>query len=55
MSTKPKTGDMLLKLDACEGLRKYVSGVDDPGSMLDLEVVIFNLRVNEVVTNVDMF
>ena len=55
MSGKPKTGDVRLKSDMWKRLGEKVSSVNDPGSMINKKKFGFNVRVNEMIVNVDVF
>lgn len=54
-STEPKSGDVLLKFDTCKRFCENVGGVDDPGSVLDVEVTILNLRAYEMIADINVF
>ena len=55
MSREPKTGDVRLKYNTRKRLSEKISGVYGTGSVIDSEEFGFNMRANEMITNVNVF
>ena len=46
---------MLLKLDAAKRFGEDVSRIDDPRSVNDVELIVFDVRANEMISYVNVF
>jgi hypothetical protein len=55
MSGKPETGDVRLKRDTRERLGEKIGGVYNSRSVVDNKQFGFDVRVNEMITDVDVF
>ena len=53
-SAQANPRNMILKLDASERLCEQVGGVDNSRSVQYVDVAVFNVRANEMVTNIDV-
>ena len=54
-SREPETGNVRLKNDARERLRKNICSVDDPRSVFNNERIRRDVRTDEVVANINVF
>ena len=55
MSGKPETGDVRLKSDMRESLGEEIGGVYNSRSVIDNKQFRFDVRTNEMITDVDVF
>jgi hypothetical protein len=55
MSGKPETGNVRLKGNARKRFGKEIGSIYDSGGVIDYKEFGFNVRANEVISNVNVF